>query len=246
MTHPENPLPLPNSIGITMIISQQNSFSGLSTSLLKLSMLCWILLTVARVMASGDQPPWQEATSDDGQIRVLYRLTQQPDLVTGKPEPTLEYHMTYTGPFDLETAVSQLEDIQKLKFIEDVDHAEILEQSSADQRLVYFYSEGQWPIPGSDVVARMTRANHDNGDQVTITLTSEPNALEPRASKRFNRFFVTYTLEQLDSESISVTIAGEKTPPFRVPQFLLKRALPSVGFEQMDRYIELLNGNSNY
>ncbi len=197
-------------------------------------------------MASGDQPPWQEDTSDDGQIRVLYRLSQQPDLVTGKPEPTLEYRITYTGPFDMETAVTQIEDIQKLKFIEDVDHAEVLEQSSANQRLVYFSSEGQWPIPGADVVARMTRTNHDNGNQVMITLTSEPNALEPRASKRFNRFFATYTLEQLGSDNIRVTITGEKTPPFRVPQWLLKTALPSVGFEQMDRYIELLNDSSNH
>lgn len=214
-------------------------------SLLKLSMLGWLLLTIARVTAGENLPAWQEDTSDDGQIQVLHRFTQKPNFDTGQPEPTLDYRMTYIGRFDLETALAQLEDFQKLKIIEGADHAEELKQTSDNQRLVYFSSERQWIISGSDVVARMTKTVNESGDQVTITFTSEPSAMEPTDKKRFIRYFVRYTLNELSGGNLKVTIEGEKTPPFKVPKWLIKTALPSAAFEQMERFIELIEEDNS-
>lgn len=203
--------------------------------------IIWLaLLSGSDVMAGEDATPWKEEYSEDGRTHIVYRLSQQPAIDDTGTEPVLESRATYIGDFDLASSLALLEDLQILKIVEEVDHAELLEQISPTQRLVYFSVEGSWPIPDADSVLRLTRTASADNAKVSIKLEADPAAFEDRGLRRFSRYQAMYELEQMPDGKLKVTIDSQKTPPFKVPAWLLKTALPSAGYKQMDRLVGIL------
>lgn len=194
----------------------------------------FLLSTAISANASG----WETRTSKDGLTTVRSKVSSL-KAANGEELPLIEYKGSATASASFAKCLAVLLDVGNHKEIHDDESSRTVETVSDREWIVHYGLKVPWPLPSSDCVAKMTYTRDTTGKVATIAFTAAPTRWKPTNAKRMSVYDVTYTLRDLGSGRMEISSTGRVSPPFKVPQWMLKAALPGSVSDPLTRIFQL-------
>ncbi len=72
-----------------------------------------------------------------------------------------------------------------------------------------------------------------------FTLTAIPSLLEKKDAKRLTYSFETYTFKDLGNGYVEVTVALKRSPPYKVPLWIIQLAFPGAAADTLRKIVKL-------
>ncbi|MEN9355620.1 MAG: hypothetical protein RL318_2945 [Fibrobacterota bacterium] len=181
---------------------------------------------------------WETKTSKDGSTTVQSKVSSL-KTADGEEVPLIEYKAITTAKASFTKCVAVLLDVSNHKLIHDDESSRIVETVSDHEWIVHYGMKVPWPLPQSDCVTSMTYAQDRSGLLATFSFHATPTRWKTTGAKRMNQYDVTYTLRDLGAGRVEVSSTGRVSPPFKVPQWMLKAALPGSVSDPLKNIVKL-------
>ncbi|MBK8801334.1 MAG: hypothetical protein IPN71_04630 [Fibrobacteres bacterium] len=207
---------------------------------LRISLLCVALYGSMAPAEAGD---WKTQTSKDGKITVHSKVSSM-KAANGDEAPLIEYKGTTIATVDFAKCVAVLLDVSKHKTINDDETSRIVETVSDREWIVHYDLSVPWPLPKSDCVAKMTYMRDSTGKVATIAFRAAPTKWTTTKAKRIEVYDLTYTLKDLGAGRVEVSSVGKSSPPFRVPEWMIRSAMPGTVSDPLARILQLAGADS--
>lgn len=181
---------------------------------------------------------WESHTSKDRTTTVQSKVSSL-KTSEGQELPLIEYRGSLTAKASFARCVAVLLDVSHHKTIHDDESSRIVETVSDHEWIVHYGLKVPWPLAQSDCVASMTYARDATGTLATFTFQATPARWKATGAKRMNQYDVTYTLRDLGAGRVEISSTGRVSPPFKVPQWMLKAALPGSVSDPLTKIVKL-------
>jgi len=195
-----------------------------------------ILILCFSFLAVASPNDWMIDKSKDGSMDITHKITYITS-AEGDEVPVLQYNVTRIDKLSIDASVALLNDVSAHKKFTGDKVTKVLKDISEDERLIYYFSNSPWPLPDSETVVLMTKHISPDGHKHTFTLQSAPKEIEDNGVARFELYSVVYEFEDLENGEVKISIAARMAPPFKVPKWMMKSALPKAGYDHMEKLV---------
>ena len=184
---------------------------------------------------------WQSsstaAVGNASVIETRYRITK-----TELGTVIFEYRVAQDVRVEQDRWRAVIGDLAVLARLEEVDKIEVRHSTVAMQDVLYFSVAAKWPMPSADVVIKVTEGQDQDG-VIWREYASMPAFLASTADLRFLIFNVRYEFLDLGNGKARIAIKVVKSPPFKLPKWLVTNAFPKASVEHLGRLTAELNSN---
>jgi hypothetical protein len=168
---------------------------------------------------------WKTEKTKDGKITVKNRISKRTG-ANGKEEQLVEYVATTTTSASMKNLISIVKDVSKHKEFMSQETSIKVKALSDYECIVYYFYQGFWPYPSSDIVAKMIYKEDVAKRIASFTLTSAPSMLEDKGVKRLDFYNLTYTFKDIENGNVEITITTKFTPAVQLPSFIMSSWFP--------------------
>lgn len=181
---------------------------------------------------------WKTQTSKDGKVTVQSKVSSM-KATNGDEAPVIEYKGSTTTTANFAKCVAVLLDVSNHKTINDDQSSRIVETVSDREWIVHYGLNVPWPLPQSDCVAKMTYTPDSTGKIARFHFSAAPSRWKSTNAKRMEVYELTYTIKDIGAGRIELSSVGKSSPPFNVPQWMLKAAFPASVADPLSQIVEL-------
>lgn len=197
-----------------------------------------LLVAVVGSNASCDPGGWITQTTKDGKITVQSKVSSVKD-TSGDEFPVIDYKANTVATASFSRCVGLILDVSRHKAINDDKSSEIVETISDHEWIVHYDLKVPWPLPQSDCVAKMTYSSDSARKMASFVFKAAPTRWKAPSGKRMSIYELTYTLRDLGNGRVELASAGKGSPPFKVPQWMLRSGLPGSVSDPLARIVAL-------
>ena len=208
----------------------KKSFDLLITFLL---LICFSLGTQAQAKK------WKTKKLYNDKVTVTYRISERTNK-DGDVVTLIEDDATIIDSLSLENCIAVLKDGSKHKEFTNDKISSLVKAISANEWIVYYYTDNPWPIANSDCVAKMTFTENTDEKTVIFKLTAAPTAFEEGNVNRMTYYNIIYTFKDLGNGLVEINMSGKTTPPVKVSNWLIEAAFPKAPAEALYNMVELI------
>lgn len=143
---------------------------------------------------------WKIERSGDCNVTVKHRFSER---FTGnsKKSQVVEYIATATTTVSMVKLVAVLKDVSKHKNFLNQKTSTKVKTLSDNECIVYYFYDGFWPYPSSDLAAKMKWNENVFRKETTFTLTGAPSLFEDKGVRRLDFYNLTYRLKNMENAS---------------------------------------------
>lgn len=199
--------------------------------------LCFMCIHTS-MLAQSDG--WKIGKSDDGKITVQHQFSKRIN-TNGKEDQVVEYVATTTAPISMAKLVLVLKDVSKHKDFMGQKTSTLVDMISDNEFVVYYFYEGFWPYPSSDIVAKMLYSEDIVHKTVTFTLTAAPTLVGDKGLKRLDYYNLTYSFKDVGNGNVEIRVRSRFTPAVQMPVFMMNSWFPDGPADYIDGLIKLAN-----
>ena len=208
---------------------------------LRISILSLILCT-ANCFAQTKE--WKTEKTKDGKITVKYSFSNR-TATNGEEEQLVEYVATTTTVANMKKLIAVMKDVPKHKEFMGSKSSITLKTLSDDVCVVYYFFEGMWPYPSSDIVTKMSFNEEIVKRTATFTLTAAPTMFEDKAVRRLHYYNLSFIFKDLENGNVEITIMSKFTPAVQLPAFIMSTWFPVGPAGYITGIIKLANQVKN-
>lgn len=201
---------------------------------LSVTLLLWLLATVAAAADVGRAPPPWEHASDSQGIKIWTRQ------IPGHPVKDFRALMTVDAP--MATVVATLTDVNTFpQWFWMMNEARVLEGVALDDAYLYFSLKPIWPVSARDTVIRARVSQDPSTLAVSIDVHAEPGRIPPvKDHVRIPAMKSGWKLTPLSKTQTSLELVGHADPGGFIPLWLANMVvtvMPKETFKKLREHL---------
>ncbi len=206
-------------------------------------LLLGLLLLSSNICAQ--KPGWKKEITKDGRVTVSYKFSEHVDQ-SGKKYNVLEYEALTAAALKLKSCKAvMMDDSKHMEFMEGTEGTRRIQDISESEWITYYFLNGRWPMPDSDVVTRFVLEEEPAGKYFIMTGTPAPDMYPDQGVARMKHNQTKYTFTDKGNGTVELLMYSKSIPLVSVPKWLISAWIPNGPADMLNGIIDLA-GKSAY